>query len=80
LYHLDTERGTDAKNAMDVIEHRRGVLVHDGWASYRTYENLIYGLRNAHHLRELAEIRTNSDAIIAAGHVANPPVAPSGRR
>ena len=122
LYHLDTERGTEAMDAMGVIEHLRGVLVHDGWASYRTYENLIHGLCNAHHLRELdaagatdgqgwagdmaglltgtwlmvleakaadknalssiefAELRTDYDAIIAAGHVANPPVAPTGRR
>jgi transposase len=122
LYHLDTERGTEAMDAMGVIEHLRGVLVHDGWASYRTYENLIHGLCNAHHLRELdaagstdgqgwagdmaglltdtwlmvleakaadknalssdqlAELRANYDAIIAAGHVANPPVAPTGRR
>jgi hypothetical protein len=122
LYHLDRRRGTAAMDAMGVIEHLRGVLVHDGWASYRTYENLVHGLCNAHHLRELdaagavdgqgwandmagllsdtwltvleakaaeknalssdqlAELRTNYDAVIAAGHVANPPVAPSGRR
>ena len=29
---------------------------------------------------QLAEVRASYDAIIAAGHVANPPVAPSGRR
>lgn len=122
LYHLDTERGTEAMDAMGVIEHLHGVLVHDGWASYRSYENLIHGLCNAHHLRELdaagstdgqgwandmaglltdtwlmvleakaadknalssvqlAEVRTKYEAIIAAGHVANPPVEPTGRR
>ncbi len=122
LYHLDAERGTAAMDAMGVIEHLRGVLVHDGWASYRTYENLIHGLCNAHHLRELdgagatdgqgwandmaglltdtwlmvleakaaeenalsasalAEVRAKYNAIIAAGHVANPPVTPTGRR
>ena len=122
LYHLDEERGTEAMDAMGVIEHLRGVLVHDGWASYRTYENLTHGLCNAHHLRELdaagdidgqgwandmaglltdtwlqvleaktagnnalssnqlAEARANYDVIIAAGHVANPPVVPSGKR
>lgn len=122
LYHLDGERGTAAMDAMGVIEHLRGVLVHDGWASYRTYENLIHGLCNAHHLRELdaagatdgqgwandmagllsdtwlmvleaktadknalsnvqlAEIQTKYNAIITAGHVANPPVASTRRR
>ena len=48
LYHLDTERGTDAMDAMGVIEHLRGVLVHDGWAPYRAYENLTHQLCNAH--------------------------------
>ena len=122
LYHLDSERGTTAMDAMGVIEHLRGVLVHDGWASYRMYENLTHGLCNAHHLRELEaagstdgqgwandmaglltdtwhlvlaakevartalgedelpEIRAKYDVIIAAGHMANPPVAPTGKR
>ncbi|MHB8288058.1 MAG: IS66 family transposase, partial [Acidimicrobiales bacterium] len=122
LYHLDTERGTAAMDAMGVIEHLRGVLVHDGWVSYRSYKNLIHALCNAHHLRELdaagetdgqawandmaglltdtwlmvleakaadksalssdqlVEVRAKYDAIIAAGHVANPPVAPTCKR
>lgn len=122
LYHLDAERGRTAMDAMGVIEHLRGVLVHDGWGPYRTYENLTHGACNAHHLRELeaagstegqswagdmatllsntwqlvleataagqhalsdevlAEVRENYKSIIAAGHVANPPVAPSGKR
>src|SRR5271156_374554 len=122
LYHLDTKRGTDAMDAMGVIEHLRGVLVHDGWSSYRSYENLTHQLCNSHHLRELeaagstegqswatdmatllsatwqrvleakaagqrslsdevlAEVCENYKSIIAAGHVATPPVAPSGKR
>lgn len=122
LYHLDAERGTAAMDAMGVIEHLSGVLVHDGWASYRNYENLTHGLCNAYHLRELeaagnadgqswandmaglltgtwhlvlqakdagksalsndelSEIRASYDDIIAAGHIANRPVAPTGKR
>jgi hypothetical protein len=122
LYHLDAERGTTAMDAMGVIEHLRGVLVHDGWASYRTYANLTHGLCNAHHLRDLdaagstdgqgwandmaglltdtwlmaleakaadksalssdqlAEVRAKYDVIIAAGHMTNPPVLPTGTR
>jgi transposase len=53
LYHLDKARGTDAMDAMGVIEHLHGVLVHDGWSSYRSYDNLTYQLCNAHHLHEL---------------------------
>jgi hypothetical protein len=109
-------------DAMGVIEHLRGVLVHDGWASYRKYDNVTHALCGAHHLRELeaagstegqswaadmtghlsntwhlvleakaagqhalgdevlAEVREHYKTIIAAGHVANPPVAPSGKR
>jgi transposase len=122
LYHLDNTRGTDAMDAMGVIEHLRGVLVHDGWGPYRNYENLTHQLCNAHHLRELeaaastegqswaidmatllsatwqlvleataagqrslsdevlAEVCESYKSIIAAGHGANPPVAPSGKR
>lgn len=122
LYHLDEDRGTEAMDAMGVIEFLSGVLVHDGWAPYRKYDNLTHGLCNAHHLRELEAagntegqswakdmaglltdtwhmvleakatdktaladdeltvIRTKYDAIIAAGHIANPPVAPTGKR
>lgn len=53
LYHLDTKRGTAAIDAMGVIEHLSGVLVHDGWTPYRTYDNVTHALCNAHHLREL---------------------------
>jgi transposase len=122
LYHLDEKRGTDAMDAMGVIEHLHGVLVHDGWSSYRSYDNLTHQLCNSHHLRELeaagsiegqswandmstllsatwqrvleataagqrslsedvlAQVYENYQGIIAAGHLANPPVAPSGRR
>ena len=122
LYHLNKGRGSDAMDAMGVIEHLRGVLVHDGWSPYRNYENLTHRLCNSHHLRELeaagstegqswatdmatlltatwqrvleartagqrslsdevlAEVCENYQRIIAAGHVANPPVAPSGKR
>jgi transposase len=122
LYHLDKRRGTIAMDAMGVLEHLSGVLVHDGWAPYRKYTAVDHALCNAHHLRELdgvaevegqgwatdmvalladtwhrvldrrgagatsfsatelASIRTAYDAIIAASHVANPPVAPTGKR
>lgn len=53
LYHLNSKRGTVAMDAMGVLEHLRGVLVHDGWTPYRTYDHITHALCNAHHLREL---------------------------
>jgi len=122
LYHLDRRRGTKAMDAMGVLEHLKGVLVHDGWVPYRHYDNVTHALCNAHHLRELeaagesdgqqwandmaalladtwhrvlevkgdgvntlsddelSELCTNYRAIIAAGHRANPPPIPTGKR
>ncbi|MEW6477785.1 MAG: IS66 family transposase [Actinomycetota bacterium] len=122
LYHLNAKRGTVAMDAMGVLEHLRGVLVHDGWTPYRTYDQVTHALCNAHHLRELDavtattgqswasdmaalltdtwqnvltakanghnalagneldQIEKTYQAIIAAGHSANPPVTPTGRR
>lgn len=122
LYHLDRRRGTKAMDAMGVLEHLSGVLVHDGWVPYRHYDKVTHALCNAHHLRELeaagetdgqgwandmaglladtwhrvlevkvdgvntlsndelAELRANYRAIIAAGYRANPPPIPTGKR
>jgi len=122
LYYVHKQRGTKAMDAMGVLATLTGVLVHDGYASYRMYTAVTHALCNAHHLRELdavadvegqgwatdmvallsdtwqrvldakesgvsslpeeelVSIRTAYDTIIAAGHVANPPPPPSGRR
>ena len=122
LYHLDTRRGVTAMDAMGVLQHLTGVLVHDGWVPYRHYDGVEHQLCNAHHIRELAaaaqsdgqtwasdmatllsdtwhhvlevkvngqhhlddqelvSIRANYRAIIDAGHEANPPPVPTGRR
>jgi transposase len=56
LYHLDERRGTSAMETMGVLEHLSGVLVHDGWNAYRTYDNVSHALCNAHHLRELVAV------------------------
>jgi transposase len=122
LYHLDKKRGTKAMDAIGVLEHLSGVVVHDGWSPYRKYTAVRHALCNAHHLRELdavaevqgqgwandmmalladtwhrvlerkelgassfsaselVSIRHAYDAIIAAAHAANPPVAQTGKR
>lgn len=52
LIECHERRGTVAMDAMGVIEKMSGVAVHDGWKPYRSYD-VIHGLCNAHHLREL---------------------------
>jgi transposase len=56
LYHLDEKRGTKGMDEMGIIEHLSGVLVHDGFASYWTYKNVLHALCNSHHLRELIAV------------------------
>jgi transposase len=53
LYHLEKKRGTDAMDAMRVLEHLSGVLVHDGWSPYRKYTAVEHALCISHHLRGL---------------------------
>jgi transposase len=70
LYHLDTHRGTQAMDAMDVLAHLNGVLVHDGWQPYRDYTNVDHALCNAHHLRELEGVSGNNKDQGWAHHMA----------
>ncbi len=60
LYHLDARRGPTAIEAMDILAHLRGVVVHDGWLPYRTFahhDEVEHALCNAHHLRELDAVK-----------------------
>lgn len=61
LLTVHTKRGKDATDAAGVLPAYHGVAVHDGWAPYRRYPDLVHGLCNAHHLREL-------QAAAEAGH------------
>ena len=74
LYHLDKKRGTKAMDAMGVLEHLSGVVVHDGWSPYRKYTEVEHALCNAHHLRELdavAEVEGQSWATDMIALLAN---------
>jgi transposase len=51
-YHPHAKRGTDAMNDMGVLPMFSGVLCHDHWKPYFTYD-CTHALCNAHHLREL---------------------------
>jgi transposase len=51
-YHPHEKRGTDAMNDMGVLPMFSGILCHDHWKPYFTYD-CTHALCNAHHLREL---------------------------
>ncbi|MDA8381136.1 MAG: IS66 family transposase [Actinomycetota bacterium] len=52
LLFCHKRRGTLALDDGGIIANMAGVAIHDGYASYRTY-NVVHGLCGAHHLREL---------------------------
>jgi transposase len=53
LLAVHAKRGTKAMDAIGVLPKFAGVAVHDAWAPYDTYTNMIHALCNAHALREL---------------------------
>jgi transposase len=53
LYVAHQKRGVEAMEDAGVLPGFRGVAVHDGYASYRTFTEALHALCNAHHLREL---------------------------
>lgn len=63
-------RGRAAVDAMDILPHRTGTTIHDGWPTYREYPG-NHGLCNAHHDRELtaAEETTQQDWAAALRHL-----------
>ncbi len=50
---LHKKRGTDAIEEFGIIPAYGGIIVHDCWASYLSYEHLKHGLCGSHILREL---------------------------
>lgn len=52
-YSAHAKRGTEAMQAAGIIPEFRGVLCHDHWKPYYTYDQCQHSLCNAHHLREL---------------------------
>ncbi|GAH02378.1 unnamed protein product, partial [marine sediment metagenome] len=50
---LHKKRGTEAMEDINIIPRYGGVIVHDCWASYLSYEHCSHGLCGSHILREL---------------------------
>lgn len=56
LYTIHAKRGQEAMDEAGILPHFRGIGVHDHWFPYFSYQQLLHGLCNAHHLRELTYI------------------------
>lgn len=50
---LHRKRGTEAMEDINIIPRYGGVIIHDCWASYLSYEHCSHGLCGSHILREL---------------------------
>lgn len=51
---LHRKRGAEAMEDINLIPRYGGVIIHDCWASYLSYEHCSHGLCGSHILRELA--------------------------
>ena len=58
-YEPHRSRGQKATQAIGILPHFRGTLVHDSLPLYFTFRYLIHALCNAHHLRELIAVAEN---------------------
>jgi hypothetical protein len=56
LKFVHEKRATEAMAAIGVIPRYGGVIIHDCWASYLSYDHCGHGLCGAHLLRELTFI------------------------
>lgn len=65
LKMLHRKRGKDAMEAIGIIPAYTGVMIHDCWASYLTYEDSRHGLCGAHLLRELTFIEQSNGYVWA---------------
>jgi transposase len=56
LKFVHEKRGVEAMTAIGIIPRYTGVIIHDCWASYLSYEHCGHGLCGSHLLRELTFI------------------------
>jgi len=55
------KRGKKGMDAAGILPEFRGRAVHDGWATYRRYEEMEHALCNAHHLRALTAVEEQDE-------------------
>lgn len=56
LKFLHERRGTEAIEEINIIPRYSGVIIHDCWASYLSYDHCDHGLCGSHIVRELTGI------------------------
>ena len=61
MKRLHRRRGKEAITDIDIIPRYNGVIIHDCWASYLTYQHCGHGLCGSHLLRELTFIVDSND-------------------
>ena len=60
LKFLHKNRGKEAMDEIHILPRYKGIIIHDCWGSYFSYEHLLHGLCGSHLLRDLKFIEDST--------------------